>query len=139
MSEICPEWEKINPSEYKGIWVYMQVEKDGIHEASLQMLSIARMLAEKKKTHVAGVLIGYNVKKYAKEPIYCGADEVYVVDDKRLERYYAKVYAHVLVELAKKYKISDLVTLPIEELSNIEVRGKKLRSRADKIKWVLTS
>ena len=42
-------------------------------------------------------------------------------------------------ELAKKYKISDLVTLPIKELSNIEVRGKKLKSRADKIKWVLTS
>ncbi len=104
MSGICPEWEKIDPSEYKGIWVYMQVERDGIHEASLQMLSIARMLAEKKKTHVAGVLIGYNVKKYAKEPIYHGADEVYVVDDKRLEQYYAKVYAHVLVELAKRYK-----------------------------------
>jgi len=42
-------------------------------------------------------------------------------------------------ELAKKYKISDLVTLPINELSNVEVRGKKLKSRANKIKWALTN
>lgn len=104
MSDLCPEWDKIDPKKYKGIWVYMQVDKDEIHEASLQMLSVARELADKKKTHVAGVLIGYGVSKLAKEPIYYGADKVYVVDDERLKTYYAKVYAHVMVQLAKKHK-----------------------------------
>jgi electron transfer flavoprotein alpha subunit len=104
MSAICVEWEMIDVKDYRGIWVYMENEKGKINEASLQMLTVAKMLAEKKNTHIAGVLIGYKVRKLAKEPIYYGADKVYVVDDERLKEYYAIVYADVLTKLVKKYK-----------------------------------
>ncbi len=119
MSTICPEWNEIDKKDYKGIWVYMEVEGGRIHEASLQMMSIARMLAKKKRTHVAAVLVGYGVKKLAKEAIYYGADKVYVVDDRRLKEYYSMVYGHVVVELAKKYK-------PEAILVGATMRGREL-------------
>jgi len=104
MSGIRVEQNKVDQKEYEGIWVHLQVEGDEVHEASLQMLGVARDIADRKKTHVAGMLIGHEVSKLAKEPIYYGADKIYVVDDERLRSYYAKTYAHIMVKLAKKYK-----------------------------------
>jgi len=104
MSEICYEWGEIDSSKYHGIWVFLEVEGDSVNETSLQMLSVAKNLAEKKDTHVAGVLVGYNVKELAKESIYYGADKVYLIDNSKLGTYYAKVYAQVIAKVVTKYK-----------------------------------
>ncbi len=101
---LCSEWEPINPKEYKGIWVYIEIIDNHIHEASLQLLGEARKIADELETHVGAILIGYNVKHLANEPIYYGADIVYVVDDKKLEKYYPNLYGDVVYRLAKKYK-----------------------------------
>ncbi len=101
---ICSEWDKINPAEYEGIWVYLEVEDGALSEGGLQMLGVARNLAHKKETYVGGVLIGRDVSQLAREAIYYGADKVFVADDKRFEEYYAALYAEALASLAKEYK-----------------------------------
>ncbi len=101
---ICSEWEPVNKDEYRGVWVLMEVRDGSIVEASLQMLSVGRTLADKLGTYLAGVLVGHDVKKLAMEPIYHGADKVFVVDDPKLKTYYPRVYGRVVVELAKRYK-----------------------------------
>jgi len=101
---LCHEWDEINPEDYKGIWVYMQVEDGQIHEASLQLLGPARFMADKLNTYVGAVLIGWNIKHLAKEPIYYGADKVFIVDNEKLKVYYPRVYGNVVVKLARKYK-----------------------------------
>ncbi len=101
---LCSEWEPINPMEYKGIWVYVEVEGGHIHEASLQLLGEARRIADELDTYVGAVIIGYGIKELAREPIYYGADKVFVVDDPRLEKYYPNLYGDVVCKLAKKHK-----------------------------------
>jgi len=106
-SKLCPEWPCEDPSEFHGIWVVAEADENGISEASLQMLTPAKKIASKKPGEkIVGVLIGHGVKKYAEDLIKHGADEVIVVDDERLKTYYPKVYGHVIVELARKYKPS---------------------------------
>lgn len=100
----CKEWPEIKLEEYKGVWVGALVDEGEINEASLQLIGAARELADKLETYVGVALIGYDVKRLAKEPIYYGADRVYVVDDERLATYYPTVYGRVFYELAAKYK-----------------------------------
>ncbi len=105
--KLCPEWPCEDPQEFKGIWVVAEADENGISEASLQMLTPAKKIASKLEGEkIVGVLIGYNVKKWADELIKHGADEVIVVDDERLKTYYPRVYGQVIVDLAKKYKPS---------------------------------
>ncbi len=101
---LCSEWDEINPDEYRGIWVYIQVDDGTINEASLQLLGEARKIADILETYAGAVLIGYRVKELAMEPIYYGADKVFVVDDPRLEKYTPNLYGDVVYKLAKKYK-----------------------------------
>ncbi len=102
--EICSEWDPVNKSEYRGVWVYMEVGRQGIKEASLQLLSIGRELADKLKTYLAGVLIGSKVSDLVEEPVYYGADKVLVVEDTRLTTYYSIVHGSVLVNLVRRFK-----------------------------------
>ena len=100
----CKEWDTINLEEYRGIWVYVQVEEGEIHEATLQLIGKAREIADELDTYVGGVLVGYDVKKLAYEPIYYGADKIFVVDDERLKDYYPNIYGEIVYRLAKKHK-----------------------------------
>lgn len=102
--KMCSEWDPINIDEYRGIWIYIQVDDGVINEASLQLLGVAREIADKLNTYVGGVLIGYEVSKIAEEPFYYGADKVYLVDDERLKMYTPNLYGEIVYLLAKKYK-----------------------------------
>jgi len=102
--KLCPLWPCEDPGEFKGVWVVAEADENGIHEASLQMLTPARKIAEKLGSDVTGVLVGYNVKKYAEEMIKYGADRVIVVDDPAFEMYAPDVYGDAVVQLTRKYK-----------------------------------
>ena len=102
--KLCPEWPCESKEEYRGVWVIGEVTDEGLHEASLQMLTPALKVAKKLGTEVTGVLIGYNAERYAEEFIKHGASKVIVVDDPKLATYYPTVYGDVIVKLARKYK-----------------------------------
>lgn len=100
----CIEWFPIDISEYKGIWTYVEITPSGVHEVSYQLIGKARELADELGTYVGAVIIGYDIEKYAREPIYYGADKVFVVDDERLKVYYPNVYAEAICQLVSKHK-----------------------------------
>ncbi len=119
-SKLCPEWPCEQPSEFKNIWVVMEADENGIHEASLQMLTPAKKIQSKKPGEkIVAVLVGYNVKRFADVPIKHGADEVIVVDDPLLRTYYPRVYGQVVVDLARKYK-------PAVILVSATMRGREM-------------
>jgi len=103
-SKLCPEWPCEDRSAYRGVWVVGEVTEEGLHEASLQMLTPALKVARKLKTDVTGVLVGYGVEKYARDFIRHGASRVIVVDDPSLKTYYPMLYGEVIVRLARKFK-----------------------------------
>ncbi|MDM7275916.1 MAG: electron transfer flavoprotein subunit alpha/FixB family protein [Thermoprotei archaeon] len=104
--KLCPEWPCEQPEEFKNVWVLIEAFEGFISEPSLQMLTSGRKIADKLGEKLVGVLVGYRVSGFAEEIIKHGADEVIVVDDPGLETYYPRVYAHVIVSLARKYKPS---------------------------------
>ncbi len=101
---MCRDWPPINLEEYKGVWVGVQIDEGEVNEASLQLIGAARDLADKLETYVGAVMVGYNIKHLAMEPIYYGADKVFVVDDELYGTYYPMLYAQAMYELANKYK-----------------------------------
>lgn len=90
--------------EHKGVWVFIEQNEGAIAGVSLELLGAGRKLANKLEAPLAGVLLGSNVKNLAKEVIYYGADEVYVIDHPVLENYRTESYMKVVNELSKKYK-----------------------------------
>jgi electron transfer flavoprotein alpha subunit len=105
-SKLCPEWPCEQPSEFKNVWVVIEADESGLSEASLQMLTPGRRIADKLGEKLVGVLVGYRVSHLAEDVIKYGADEVIVVDSETLKTYYPRVYALTIVELARKYKPS---------------------------------
>jgi electron transfer flavoprotein alpha subunit len=105
-SKLCPEWPCEQPSEFKNVWVVIEADESGLSEASLQMLTPGRRIADKLGEKLVGVLVGYRVSHLAEDVIKYGADEVIVVDSEALKTYYPRVYALTIVELARKYKPS---------------------------------
>ncbi|MDP8002936.1 MAG: electron transfer flavoprotein subunit alpha/FixB family protein [Caldisphaera sp.] len=101
---VCPEWDCQKLEDFKNVWIVGEVNENGITEPSLQMLTPANKIATKLNTKIVGVLVGHDVKKYAKEFIEYGADEVIILDDERLSMYSPHIYAKVIADLAKKYK-----------------------------------
>ncbi len=103
---VCPEWPEIKLEEWRDVWVYIEQRGGVIKEASLQILGKARELADKLGEELAGVLIGHGVSRIAMEPIYYGADKVYVLDHESYATYNPELYSYLMVELAKMYKPS---------------------------------
>lgn len=99
--KLCPEWEETRKEDFRGVWVVGEVYRERIAEASLQMLTPARQVAEKLGVDVAGVVLGHRVRECAQEMIYHGADRLILVDHPSLETYFPEVYAATVAQLAK--------------------------------------
>ena len=83
----------------KNIYVFCE-QRDGlIQPVALELLGVARELSAKTGEKVCGVLVGHNVTAQAKELIAYGADEVYLVDDARLEYYVTEPYAQAVYQI----------------------------------------
>jgi len=104
MGDICREWGAINIGEYRGIWVYIELEDGAISEASLQLIGKAREIADTLETYVGGVLLGHKLGDIVNEPIYYGADRVFIVEDERLGKYNPVLYGDTVYRLVEKYK-----------------------------------
>ncbi|MBB5323154.1 electron transfer flavoprotein alpha subunit [Anoxybacillus tepidamans] len=94
----------MNFDDYRGIWVYLEVKDGNIAPVSLELLGAGRQLADKRKTELAGVLIGSGVKPRASTAFTYGADIVYVYDDLIFEYYRTEPYMRALLDCCEKYK-----------------------------------
>ena len=84
----------------KDIFVFCEQRDGMIQPVALELLGVARELAAKTGEKVCGVLLGSGVADRAKELIAYGADEVYLVDDARLQYYLTEPYAQAVYQIA---------------------------------------
>ena len=90
----------------KNIWVFCEQRDGELQSVALELIGVARELAEKTGEKVAALLLGHNIKSKAQELIAYGADQVYVVDDERLATYVTEPYAQAVTQIAKAYEPS---------------------------------
>ena len=90
--------------EYEGIMVFAEQHDGNIHPVSFELLSKGGEIAEKKGVELSSVILGYQIKKEAKELIYYGADKVFVFDHPLLKEFDPILYKHNLVNLIKEEK-----------------------------------
>ena len=91
------------------IWVFCEQRDGEIQSVALELLGVARELAETTKEKVGAILVGHNISDKAKDLIAYGADEVHVVDDAKLEKYVTEPYAQAVYQIAKQYMPSALL------------------------------
>lgn len=94
----------MNFDDYRGIWIYIEVKDGHVAPVSLELLGAGRALADKRKTELAGVLIGSGVKTIAPTLFQYGADVVYVYDDPIFEHYRTEPYMRALLDCCHKHK-----------------------------------
>ena len=90
--------------DYKGIWVFIEQKNGKAQSVSYELLGKARELARKLDCEVSGVLIGNNLEDQLDELVFCGADNIYLVEAPELANFQDEPYTNILVELIKKYK-----------------------------------
>ncbi len=103
VEEETAEKEKA-PADYTGVMTFGEVLNGKLSRVSLEILSIARKLADKRNTQVTTLLIGHDVEKYADELIKHGADKVIVVDHPDFARFIDEMYADACVKVIEKFK-----------------------------------
>lgn len=86
------------------IWVFCEQRDGEIQSVALELLGVARELAEKTNEKVCAMLLGYGVADKANQLIAHGADEVHVVDDENLKLYTTEPYAQAVYQIAKQYQ-----------------------------------
>jgi len=89
---------------YQGIWVFIEQKNGRVQSVSYELLGKAQELAKKLNCQVSGVLIGNKLEDQLDELIFCGADNVYLVEAPELANFQDEPYTNILVELVKKYK-----------------------------------
>ena len=87
----------------KNIWVFCEQRDGELQNVALELLGVARELAEKTNEKVGAILLGHNVKAKAQELIAYGADEVHVVDDERLASFVTEPYTQAITQIAREY------------------------------------
>jgi len=94
-----------NLTEWKGIWVFAEQEENCLAEISLELLSAAKILSEKRGgAEVSAVLRGHDVGDMAGQLLLYGADRVFRADHPGLKRYLTLPYTRVVCELIRQKK-----------------------------------
>lgn len=85
----------------KNVWVFCEQRDGEIQNVAIELLGVARELADKVNEKVVALLLGHNVTDKAKDLVAYGADEVRVVDDSRLNYFTTEYYAQAVTQVVK--------------------------------------
>lgn len=86
----------------KNVWVFCEQRDGEIQSVAIELLGVARELADKVNEKVVALLLGSDIKEKAKDLVAYGADEVRVVDDERLKYFTTEYYAQAVVKVVKE-------------------------------------
>ena len=102
------EGPKINKDEWRGVSVFMELEQDGIHPVSFELIGKAKELAEVIKHPVYAILIGSKsqVNKYSDLILEYGVDKVFIYEDERLGDFNVERHARCVEDFVEKVKPS---------------------------------
>ena len=106
---------KIDISEYRGVWVFVEQTEGTPARVSLELLGKGRELADKLGVVLTAFLLGETVQDTAKELIFYGADEVIVADHPLLRDYRTELYTDIISEqvIARKPEVLIVGASPI--------------------------
>ena len=96
--------EKVDLSQYKGVWVIAEHYKGKIHNVAYQLLGKGRELADTLKVSLSLVILGDNFDNQLEELGNFGADEIIYIKAKMLKNYYSDLYTKTLTELITENK-----------------------------------
>ena len=108
--EVCPvdaiilereefKVEKMDISQYKGVWVVAEHYKGEIHPVAFQLLGKGRELADKLNVSLTLVLLGADFDGQLDKLSQYGQDEIIYVKSSILKDYYSDLYVKILAEL----------------------------------------
>ncbi|MHA1490452.1 MAG: FAD-binding protein [Promethearchaeota archaeon] len=113
--EVCPveaimlkreeiKAEKMDISQYRGVWVIAEHYNSKIHNVAFQLLGKGRELADMLKVNLSLVLLGADFDDKLEELGQYGEDEIIYVKSKILKDYYSDLYVKTLTELIQENK-----------------------------------
>ena len=102
------EGPKINKDEWRGVSVFMELEQDGIHPVSFELIGKAKELAEVIKHPVYAILIGSKeqVNKYSDLILEYGVNKVFIYEDDKLKDFNVERHARCVEDFVEKVKPS---------------------------------
>jgi electron transfer flavoprotein alpha subunit len=92
---------------YKGVWVFVELERGAVHPVSWELLGEGRKLADMLGVELAGVVIGppdEQTRHACRDAMHYGADLCYVVEDAVLNNYRNEAYTKALTDLVNAYQ-----------------------------------
>lgn len=88
----------------KDLWVFVETNEDGTAKnVGMELLTVARGLADKQGGKLVGVVIGSGIDAAVKSAVAYGADTVIAVDGKEYAHYTTDAYAKAMYTLVEKY------------------------------------
>ncbi len=99
----------MSSEEYSGVWTLGEVRNGEISSVSYELLAWGKKLSEKLEERLSSVVLGHNIKRKSQELFEFGADEVYVVDNPKLEHFLPDIHANLCEALVREYKPGILI------------------------------
>ncbi len=87
----------------KELWIYAEVDGEGLLDAGLELLGKGRELADKGEMALAAVLVGHDVRSLCQSLIDHGADRVYVCESQVFSDIYLFAEAEALCRMVRLY------------------------------------
>ncbi len=102
-------------SEYKDVWIFVELRENEIKKVGLELASKAREIADTLKQRVGAVILGTSVKHICDEIATYGVDVIYTAENENLNEYNTNNYTGILTGLILKYK-PNIVIFPATHL-----------------------
>jgi len=96
--------EKIDLSQYKGVWVIAEHYKKIVHKVAFQLLGKGRELSNLLNSKLTFVILGANFDEKLEDFSEYGMDEIIYVKSPLLKDYYSDLYVKVISELIEEHK-----------------------------------
>lgn len=102
-------------SEYKDVWIFVELREQEIKKVNLELASKAREIADTLGERVGAVILGGKVKRLCDDIAAYGVDVIYIAENDNLSEYNTSNYAGILTGLILKYK-PNIVLFPATHL-----------------------
>ena len=93
-------------SEYRDMWVYLEVNGGKLNPVSLELCCEARRLCDESGERLIGVAAGAVPESELAQVKECGVDGLLLVSGAGYERYSTEAYTRLFTELCRKYRPS---------------------------------
>ncbi|MFX1373885.1 MAG: FAD-binding protein [Promethearchaeota archaeon] len=95
--------EEIDLSKYQDVWIVAEIKDEKIRNVSFELLGKAKELANELNQMTCVLLLGNNVKRFAKDFSKRGVNKIYIAEHEALKEYNTETYSSVITGIISKY------------------------------------